>query len=83
MRLADLPLRRVHRKRFSLVWRRPTDSHRLELTPTAEGSREPVWTLFVTGPYLRRWGFHCPQGWRVSTEFVAENDAGATGRGCA
>jgi hypothetical protein len=22
-----------------------------------------VWTLFITGPKYRIWGFHCPNGW--------------------
>lgn len=41
----------------SVVTRRPTDPHRIELvTPEA-------WTLFVTGPIVRRWGFHTDHGW--------------------
>lgn len=24
----------------------------------------PAWTLFITGPWQRTWGFICPQGWR-------------------
>ena len=22
-----------------------------------------VWTLFITGPKVREWGFYCPKGW--------------------
>lgn len=32
-------------------------SHRLEVPG------KPVWTLFITGPYKREWGFNCPSGW--------------------
>lgn len=32
-------------------------AHRLELV------RGPAWTVFVTGPRVREWGFHCPKGW--------------------
>lgn len=41
------------------------------------------WTLFVAGPVVRQWGFHCPeQGWKHWREFTAPDDAGAVGRGC-
>ena len=37
--------------------RTPREAHRIELvTPDA-------WTLFVTGPIVRRWGFHTAAGW--------------------
>jgi hypothetical protein len=38
-------------------------THRIELT---DG---PCWTLFLTGPEIRRWGFHCPDGWRSRQQF--------------
>lgn len=40
------------------------------------------WTLFITGPVLREWGFLCPQGWRPWQEFAAPGDKGEIGRGC-
>lgn len=42
----------------------------------------PCWTLFITGPRIREWGFHCPQGWRHWRQFTAKDDSGATGAGC-
>lgn len=51
-------------------------AHRIELT---DG---PVWTLFVTGPVYRHWGFHCPKGWVPWEKFVDERDTGAVGKGC-
>lgn len=42
----------------------------------------PAWTLFITGPKIREWGFHCPKGWRHHTNFVDERDHGKVGRGC-
>ena len=42
----------------------------------------PIWTLFVTGPKVREWGFHCPQGWRHWKEFVSKKHSGEIGRGC-
>lgn len=50
-------------------------AHRLEL------HAGECWSLFITGPAMRSWGFHCPQGWRHWRDFVAENP-GEIGRGC-
>ena len=33
------------------------EAHRIELVSA------DAWTLFVTGPIERRWGFHTPTGW--------------------
>lgn len=52
-------------------------AHRIELHA---GS---CWTLFITGPRYRRWGFHCPKGWVHWKNFVSFNDKGAVGKGCA
>jgi len=47
-----------------------TFAHRLELAPkhaTGEpwdrNALQPVTTIFITGPVLRRWGFHHPEQW--------------------
>jgi hypothetical protein len=42
--------------------RMPWSAHRIELPV---GS--PTWTLFLTGPVVRKWGFHCINGWRQAT----------------
>ncbi len=60
-----------------VVSRSATSLHRLEVS---EGGRAV--TLFLTGPRVREWGFECPQGWRVWTEFVDARDTGKIGRGC-
>jgi hypothetical protein len=62
----------------SLVVREATDAHRLVV---ADGAR--VVSLFTTGPIVREWGFHCPNGWRHWKEFVDSRDAGQVGKGCA
>jgi len=41
------------------VFRSSTFAHRLIL----EGGAT-AWTIFVTGPRLRSWGFLCPNGWK-------------------
>ncbi len=71
----------IHRRRelragaLRLRWGRAP--HRVELI---DG---PCWTLFVMGPVVRQWGFHCPaQGWVHWRDFTAADDAGAVGRGC-
>lgn len=42
----------------------------------------PSWTLFITGPRYREWGFLCKSGWKPWQEFVAANSPGERGRGC-
>lgn len=60
----------------SLVFRRPTSAHRLIV---GKGS---CWSLFITGPRVREWGFLCPKGWRSWRIFTAADDSGRIGRGC-
>lgn len=51
-------------------------AHRVEID-------RPCWTLFLTGPTYREWGFHCPdQGWIHWKRFTADTDPGAIGKGC-
>lgn len=57
------------------VFRRARYAHRLELV------RGPAFTVFITGPRLRLWGFLCPQGWRPWHEFTTV-DGSRVGRGC-
>jgi len=41
----------------AVVRRTAAAPHRIELVS------DEAWTLFVTGPAVRRWGFHTAQGW--------------------
>ena len=71
--------------------RRATALHRLEVGSNRDNPKDipfpkNVWTLFITGPKVRDWGFQCPEdspagGWRPWQNFVAENP-GEVGRGC-
>ena len=71
------PKGRFLRKRFAVVFRRATASHRVELI---DG---PLWTLFITGPKVREWDFWCPRGWRHWRDFVSNTPGGnEIGRGC-
>lgn len=63
---------------WRLIFRRASSAHRVELI-----ANRTVWTLFLTGPVIREWGFHCPGGWRHWKEFVATREGGnQTGKGC-
>jgi hypothetical protein len=63
-------------------------AHRLELLhdldgmANVDGSPLTCWTLFITGPRYREWGFHCRGGWVHWKRFTATDDIGAIGRGC-
>ena len=64
-----------------IVFRKAQAAHRIELIEGPNGTVR-CWTLFLTGPTIRQWGFLCPQGWRHWKEFVSPKDKGAVGRGC-
>lgn len=77
----------VHRRRYfgrgRIIVRSPWAAHRIELhRRPADEERAPVWTLFITGPRIRNWGFHCPDGWVPWQRFTARGKPGETGRGC-
>lgn len=76
-------LRRAFRPRFGEA----TDMHRVELTtelvvkPTSQPGEyetvleeKPVWTIFITGPKKRDWGFKCPSGWRLWSDYVSRKE---------
>ena len=62
----------------------PRRAHRIELFKvyTPEERAAHCWTLFITGPKVRTWGFHCPRGFVPWQRFTAANDRGAIGAGC-
>lgn len=79
------------RRRFIPYFRWGKAPHRVELPNFAIKNgisqyntyKIPCWTIFITGPTVREWGFHCPQGWKPWKEFVTMTDKGSkTGRGC-
>jgi hypothetical protein len=65
------------REAGSMVARRATDAHRLELV-----GNEPCVSLFFTGPKVREWGFHCPRGFVHWRDFTAGENGELVGRGC-
>lgn len=70
----------VHKNRVaksgSFKFRDAKFAHRIELH---DG---PCWSLFITGPVVREWGFHCPKGWRSWKIFTSARDKGDIGLGC-
>jgi hypothetical protein len=63
-----------------VVYRTATDAHRLIIPDGGQ-----VLSLFLTGPIVREWGFHCPKGWRHWKDFVdlgTNGQSSLIGRGC-
>ncbi len=71
------PNGRFKRTQGSIIFRKATGAHRLEIN-----SNKSTWTLFITGPIIREWGFHCEKGWVVHYEFLKAENPGEIGRGC-
>lgn len=67
---------RTVRKAGEMKARGAKSAHRIEI------HAGPCWTLFITGPKIRQWGFHCPNGWRHWREFTNPKNSGEIGRGC-
>lgn len=57
------------------VFRSAKHAHRLEVV------KSPVWTVFLTGPVIRKWGFLCPAGWKYWKDFTDETGKNI-GAGC-
>lgn len=75
--IENTPAGSVRFRTGTIKVRSATYSHRIELIDS-----KPAWTLFITGPKIREWGFHCPKGWIPWTRFCDPNDIGNVGPGC-
>lgn len=74
---------KVKRRRFQPVLRRAKHIHRVELCKDEFGAEIPVYTLFITGPKIRDWGFWCPKGFKNWRDFVNVRKGGnEVGIGC-
>ncbi|QRF60228.1 hypothetical protein [Variovorax paradoxus] len=51
-------------------------AHRIELT------HGRCWTLFITGPRYRHWGFHCERAGWVHWRLFTSDDGQDVGKGC-
>lgn len=65
--LEHLPNEIIKRSAGDVIFRDMTTPHRVELIG------EEAWTLFITGPRKRDWGFDCPQGWKNYKDFQEDN----------
>lgn len=79
-----LPLtEKVERFVGRFYFRKGSTPHRVILKRDAEGKMIPSWSLFITGPVLREWGFVCPAGrWVHWKQFTDDRDYGTIGKGC-
>jgi hypothetical protein len=66
----------IVRRAGSIGYRPATHRHRVVLL------KVPTWTLILTGPKVRTWGFWCPKGFVPWHEFTKPGAAGEVGRGC-
>lgn len=65
-RVAQLPVQLIARRAGDVVIREATQPHTIDSLLAV-----PTWTLFATGPLIRKWGFHRLAGW---VEFKREDD---------
>lgn len=72
----------IKRHLFQPIVREATQLHRIRLTRDSLKRVRPAWSLFLTGPKVREWGFDCPNGWRHWKEFTAGPDGAEIGKGC-
>lgn len=84
-RVTDLPRVGRRRRPGAIIFRRATAVHRLVFP--ANNHPGYCWTLFLTGPWLRVWGFHCKHGWRPWTDYLkpplpGQPTSGDIGNGC-
>lgn len=71
------PIGTQKRRWLSLAFRRADALHRVTLD-----DGKPAWTLVVTGPRVREWGFQCPQGWVHWKDFTTGEYGEHVGKGC-
>lgn len=57
--------KRVWRGPGTIIFRRADAIHRLQL----KNNSPDVWTLFITGPKVKEWGFYCLKGFKHWKEF--------------
>lgn len=91
--LVDMRTKTKNRRAWRPIFRWGITPHRVELIKYQESfvprwgwsliKERPVWTIFITGRYVREWGFYCAHGWRWWKIFVSERDgSNSVGRGC-
>ncbi len=76
--------RRAHRIELFPLWREQDDwDAACDVHQKNPEGRATCWTIFITGPRVREWGFHCPErGWVPWQSFTAPGAPGLVGPGC-
>lgn len=67
---------------FSIAYRKAEHRHRVELLLDEFHKPQPCWTIVLTGPRVREWGFWCPQGFVHWKAFTDPTNSGLIGKGC-
>lgn len=68
---------------YNYVFADASPLHTLQGLPIKVTGIDTVWSLFITGPKIREWGFWCPKGWRLWTDYVSNADGvSSIGKGC-
>lgn len=75
-------VRAISRRAVSAAFRAAEHRHCVELPKRRDGTPIPCWTLVITGPRVREWGFICGSKFVPWYEFVDDKDTGRTGKGC-
>lgn len=81
--------RRRTQEKGAVVFRRARQAHRVDLYRVPKRITSDLttyrtcWTLFVTGPRFREWGFWCAKGWVHWEQYVRKVPGGSEiGVGC-
>lgn len=78
--------KRVWRGPGSVVFRWPSQAHRLQLPQDEDTYQQECWSLFLCGPAVRKWGFWCKERWVFWKTFIdfdrLGNAGGRDGPGC-
>lgn len=67
-------LRRITRQAGAIKFRWGESPHRVELV-----DGQPCWTIFITGPRVREWGFFCSDRFVHLQDFTQPTGAGFSG----
>lgn len=73
----------LERQPGDVIFRQAKEAHRVMLYENPDGSVKNAWSLFITGPRVRDWGFWCPHGWRHEDQYrTYTGDTSSVGKGC-
>jgi hypothetical protein len=66
----NIYLKATRRSAGDIIFRVADKPHRIELIKLGKGEAElPCLTIWIIGPKIREWGFHCPNGWMPWKKF--------------